>query len=69
MAQKLFRMVWMVAIALLPRHLATLLIEQRFIPGRRWQWVTRLVAMRSSIAGSPPVRDVPRESSNHPDLT
>ena len=45
--QKLLRTAWIVMIALAPRRLATSLVEQRFVPVRRWPWITWLVTWRS----------------------
>lgn len=54
LAPKLLRMTWIAIIALAPRSVAVSLIEQRFIPSRRWAWITWLAALRSgdSDAGS-----------------
>jgi len=43
LAHKTFRLCWLVMVAMSPRPLARWLIEQRFVPGRRWAWITRLV--------------------------
>ncbi len=36
------RLAWALGAACSPRFLARLLIEQRYVPARRWRWLTRL---------------------------
>ncbi len=44
---KLLRMAWIPIIGLMPKVLARPLIEQRFVPARRWPWITWLAKLRS----------------------
>lgn len=42
---KILRMTWIAVITLAPKGIARSLIEQRFIPGRRKRWITRLATL------------------------
>lgn len=42
LVQRVYRACWMAAVAIAPLKLAAMLVEQRFIPGRRSKWITRL---------------------------
>lgn len=58
LSQKLVRIGWAATVALAPRNLAVFLVEQRFIPGQRWSWITRLTAIKpgSPAKASNPLR-------------
>ena len=70
--QRLFRMLWMVAVAIAPRRLASALVEQRFIPGQRLGWITWLATLRQTRRPKAPTQppaakpiDTGRPSSSH----
>ncbi|MGI9508330.1 MAG: glycosyltransferase family 2 protein [Geminicoccaceae bacterium] len=72
LAHRLFREVWMAAVALAPQRLAATLVEQRFIPSRRFAWITRLATMHltakprsTPVAPTPKRLDTARPSSSH----
>jgi glycosyltransferase involved in cell wall biosynthesis len=52
LGQRLVRMAWMIAVAITPARLATLLVEQRFVPEKRLDWITRAASLFASIRGS-----------------
>ncbi|MEM8950309.1 MAG: glycosyltransferase family 2 protein [Pseudomonadota bacterium] len=45
LSQRLFRLFWMMAVTIAPRKLAAVLVEQRFIPGKRLNWITELATI------------------------
>lgn len=62
LSQRLFRVLWMVALAASPRKLAAALVEQRFIPGRRLGWITKLATRRQTAPEAPPSPSAARSS-------
>lgn len=44
--QRAYHVSWIAAVALAPKKLAAKLIEQRFVPGRRKDWITQLATAR-----------------------
>lgn len=44
LARRILRAVWALALTFSPKPLARLLAEQRYVPGRRWHWITYLTS-------------------------
>ena len=44
--QRAYRVIWITSVTILPKMLAEILVVQRFIPGRRPDWITRLVSTK-----------------------
>ena len=72
LVQRLYRALWMAAVTVAPKRLAAVLVEQRFVPGRRSGLITRLVNRDQRAKPEEDTRadmtkglDHPRPSSSH----
>ena len=54
LVRRMLRMVWVAAVALSPRPLSRLLAEQRYVPGRRWSWITNIASRTRPTGGLQP---------------
>lgn len=71
-AQKAYRAIWVVGVAISPKMFAKALVIQRFIPGHRLDWISRLVTTKfgssdesKKVPPSLKAMESPRPSSSH----
>ncbi|MGI9436295.1 MAG: glycosyltransferase family 2 protein [Geminicoccaceae bacterium] len=55
LSQRLLRIGWVCAVAVLPTRLATFLTEQRFVPSKRLNWIKHLTGLRTAFRKKPSV--------------